>query len=54
MGISENCKASFIFIEVRITNNARVILIIIKKLNNQVGRGITSIATIIMTAANNR
>jgi hypothetical protein len=51
-GKIENCNGSFIFIDVRMTNNAREILIIIKKLNNQPGNGMISIATIKMTLSN--
>ena len=51
VGKIEKSNASFIFIAVNNTNNANVILMIIKKLSNQCGRGIMSIATTIITAA---
>ena len=48
-GKTENCSGSVIFIAVNKTNRANVILMISKILNNHVGSGIISIATIIIT-----
>lgn|SRR5690625_3123230 len=48
-GKIENCKASFVFIETKITTKAKDILIKINMLNNHPGKGITNIMMIRIT-----